>query len=250
MQGSNYVCPSCFHLLRRRCFAPDGFDAVLVQNFVLQWCSGGCPAPYCDQLQHHRPPPLHFLHVHVLQSRPQALHSSWNVVLGVISAAASLSSHVHHEEDSPPGGPPDPESDTNDIVIILFINKIINPDKSFGSSDPMCILLQLSSLLVEHTAPNIHDSNKNYVGLGPDCYHKTHKGSPRCTQPLAPSLDWQIVWQIHVHEDWTTYPRRSLQPVPHTPAGAGRGGYKGIPNGLKQSRPVPTNRTPLRRAYS
>ncbi|KAL5517543.1 hypothetical protein EMCRGX_G003102 [Ephydatia muelleri] len=28
MQGSNYVCPSCFHLLRRRCFAPDGFDAV------------------------------------------------------------------------------------------------------------------------------------------------------------------------------------------------------------------------------
>eukprot|EP00731_Ephydatia_muelleri_P035234 Em0107g6a len=28
----------------------------------------------------------------VLQSRPQALHSSWNVVLGVISAAASLPS--------------------------------------------------------------------------------------------------------------------------------------------------------------
>eukprot|EP00731_Ephydatia_muelleri_P031077 Em0022g591a len=27
--------------------------------------------------------------------------------------------------------------------------------------DPMCILLQLFSLLVEHTAPNIHDSNKS-----------------------------------------------------------------------------------------
>ncbi|KAL5496387.1 hypothetical protein EMCRGX_G012659 [Ephydatia muelleri] len=39
-------------------------------------------------------------------------------------------------EDSPPGGPPDPESDTNDIVISVFINKIINPAKSFGSSDP------------------------------------------------------------------------------------------------------------------
>ncbi|KAL5474994.1 hypothetical protein EMCRGX_G027035 [Ephydatia muelleri] len=39
-----------------------------------------------------------------------------------------------HEEDSPPGGPPDPESDTDDIVISIFINKIINPDKSFGSS--------------------------------------------------------------------------------------------------------------------
>ncbi|KAL5473706.1 hypothetical protein EMCRGX_G028229 [Ephydatia muelleri] len=32
MQGSNYVCPSCFHLLRRRCYALDGFDAVSVQN--------------------------------------------------------------------------------------------------------------------------------------------------------------------------------------------------------------------------
>eukprot|EP00731_Ephydatia_muelleri_P019628 Em0012g453a len=41
------------------------------------------------------------------------------------------------------------------------IKHTINPDKSFGSSDPMCILLlQLSSLLVEHTAPNIHDSNR------------------------------------------------------------------------------------------
>eukprot|EP00731_Ephydatia_muelleri_P034193 Em0050g11a len=94
----------------------------------------------------------------VLQSLPQALHSSWNVVLGVISAAASL---PQHEKDGPPGGPPDPELNTNDIVISIFINKIINPDKSFGSSDPMCILLQLSSLLVEHTAPNIHDSNKS-----------------------------------------------------------------------------------------
>ncbi|KAL5493480.1 hypothetical protein EMCRGX_G014670 [Ephydatia muelleri] len=148
--------------------APDGFDAVLVQNvgsayiivswdlpthsngihqlqFVLQWCSGRCRAPYCDQLKHHRPPPLHFVHVHVLQSRLQTLHSSWNMVLGVISAAASLPR----------------SSNTDDIVISIFINKIINPDKSFGSSDPMCILLlQLSSLLVELTAPNIHDSNK------------------------------------------------------------------------------------------
>eukprot|EP00731_Ephydatia_muelleri_P005786 Em0003g34a len=34
-------------------------------------------------------------------------------------------------EDSPPGRP---ESDTNDIVISVFIHKIINSDKSFGSS--------------------------------------------------------------------------------------------------------------------
>ncbi|KAL5474588.1 hypothetical protein EMCRGX_G026558 [Ephydatia muelleri] len=107
MQGSNYICPSCFHLLRRRCFAPDGFDAVSVQN----------------------------------------VGSTYTLCLGTCQL-------------TPSWGPPDPESDTNDIVISLFINKIINPDKSFGSfSDPMCILLlQLSSLLVEHTAPNIHDS--------------------------------------------------------------------------------------------
>ena len=65
--------------------APDGFDAVSVQNvgstyIIVSWdlptdsngilinfslyCNGalaGCPAPYCDQLQHHRPPPLHFV---------------------------------------------------------------------------------------------------------------------------------------------------------------------------------------------
>eukprot|EP00731_Ephydatia_muelleri_P021179 Em0013g906a len=115
----------------------------------------------------------------VLQSSPQALHSSWNMVLGVISAAASLPSMRR----TALLGPPDPESDTDDIVISVFINQIINPDKSFGSSDPMCILpLQLSSLLVEHTAPNIHDSTQVLLfmlALGPDYYHKTHKGSPR-----------------------------------------------------------------------
>ncbi|KAL5481630.1 hypothetical protein EMCRGX_G021829 [Ephydatia muelleri] len=61
---------------------------------------------------------------------------------------------AQHEKDSLPGGPPDPESDIDDSVISIFINKIhvINPDKSFGSSDPMCILLlQLSSLLVEQS---------------------------------------------------------------------------------------------------
>ncbi|KAL5502737.1 hypothetical protein EMCRGX_G009558 [Ephydatia muelleri] len=101
---------------------------------------------------------------------------------------------AQHEEDSPTGGTPDPELDIDDIVISVYINKIINPDKSFGSSvstplidlirsylgtllqDPMGILLlQLSSLLVEHTAPNIHDSHKSLqiqlyfmLALGPD----------------------------------------------------------------------------------
>ncbi|KAL5516502.1 hypothetical protein EMCRGX_G001847 [Ephydatia muelleri] len=71
----------------------------------------------------------------------------------------------------------------NDIVISVFIIKIINPDKSFGSSDPMCILLlQLSSLLVEHTAPHIHDSNKYCCLCWP--WGLTATTKPTCTQPL------------------------------------------------------------------
>ncbi|KAL5502682.1 hypothetical protein EMCRGX_G009492 [Ephydatia muelleri] len=116
--------------------APDGFDAVSVQNvgstyiivswdlptdsngiliklqFVLQWCSGGCPAPYC--------PPV------------TPTGTALQLECGV-ERHQCCSQLAQHEKDSPPGGPPDPESDTNDIVISVFINKIINPDKSFGS---------------------------------------------------------------------------------------------------------------------
>eukprot|EP00731_Ephydatia_muelleri_P001833 Em0001g1833a len=77
----------------------------------------------------------------------------------VISAAASLPSTLsfqpsQHEKDSPPGGPPDPESDTNDIVISGFINKIINPDKSFGSSHLWAKLnTNSSSMSLQWNAP-------------------------------------------------------------------------------------------------
>ncbi|KAL5469106.1 hypothetical protein EMCRGX_G030304 [Ephydatia muelleri] len=122
MQGSNYVCPSCFHLLRRRCFAPDGFDAVSVQNvgstyIIVSW----------DLPTHSNGILINF-----------SLYCN-----GALAGVLPLT----HEEDSPPGGPPDPESDTNDIVISLFINKIINltsplappltPCASFYNS-PLC----------------------------------------------------------------------------------------------------------------
>eukprot|EP00731_Ephydatia_muelleri_P016249 Em0009g673a len=58
-----------------------------------------------------------------------ALHQLERRCWGVIRAACQPAQH----EDSPPEGPPDPESDTDDSVISVFINKIINPDKSFGS---------------------------------------------------------------------------------------------------------------------
>ncbi|KAL5505360.1 hypothetical protein EMCRGX_G006776 [Ephydatia muelleri] len=120
-EGSNYVCPSCFHLLRRRCFAPDGFDAVSVQNvgstyIIVSWDlpthSNGIlinfslySAPYC--------PPVTPTGTALQLERGVGCHQC-------------CSQPAQHEEDSPPGGPPDPESDTNDIVISLFINKIIN----------------------------------------------------------------------------------------------------------------------------
>ncbi|KAL5500771.1 hypothetical protein EMCRGX_G012374 [Ephydatia muelleri] len=50
----------------------------------------------------------------------------WNEIYRHTAGIALASTSSEHEEDSPPGGPPDPESDTNDIVISLFINKIIN----------------------------------------------------------------------------------------------------------------------------
>eukprot|EP00731_Ephydatia_muelleri_P025236 Em0017g319a len=103
---------ACPHMLAEP--APDGFDAVSVQNvgstyIIVSWdlpthsngilinfslyCNGALAGVLpltviCYDTT--RPPPLHCVHVHVLQSHPQALHSSWNVVLGVISAAASL----------------------------------------------------------------------------------------------------------------------------------------------------------------
>eukprot|EP00731_Ephydatia_muelleri_P015862 Em0009g286a len=136
--------------------APDGFDAVSVQNvgstyIVMSW-----------DLPTHSPP---------VTPTGTALQLERGV-----GRHQCCSQPAQHEEDSPPGGPHDPESDTDDIV---FLNKIINPDKSFGSSDPMCILLlQLSSLLVEHTA-GILLAFYTLLFMLAFCYHKTHKGSPR-----------------------------------------------------------------------
>ncbi|KAL5516629.1 hypothetical protein EMCRGX_G002013 [Ephydatia muelleri] len=130
--------------MRRRCFAPDGFDAVSVQNvgstyIIVSWDlptdSNGILinfSLYCNGALAGVLPLLSSSHAH----RHCTPVGTWCCV---ISAAASLPSTLsfqpsQHEKDSPPGGPPDPESDTNDIVISGFINKIINPDKSFGSS--------------------------------------------------------------------------------------------------------------------
>lgn len=57
------------------------------------------------------------------------------------------------------GGPPAPDQDSVDNVISVFINKIIEPENPFGTSDAVRILLlQLSSLLVEQASSHIHDA--------------------------------------------------------------------------------------------
>ncbi|KAL5489640.1 hypothetical protein EMCRGX_G018756 [Ephydatia muelleri] len=100
--------------------APDGFDAVSVQNvgstyIIVSWdlptdsngilinfslyCNGALagvlPLTVISYNTTGLLPFTLYMYItlsvgQVLQSRPQALHSSWNVVLGVISAAASL----------------------------------------------------------------------------------------------------------------------------------------------------------------
>ena len=92
------------------------------------------------------------------------------------------------------GGAPDPEHDSDENIISVFINKVINPEKPFASSvsahqhtlagsippsippslppslspfvqDSVCILLlQFSSLLVENAYAHIHDSNNKKQG--------------------------------------------------------------------------------------
>eukprot|EP00731_Ephydatia_muelleri_P025743 Em0017g826a len=100
----------------------DGFDAVSVQNvgstyIIVSW---DLPTHSNGILINFSPP------VTPAGTALQLEHG--------VGRHQCCSQPAQHEEDSPPGGPPDPESDTDDIVISIFINKIINPDESFGSS--------------------------------------------------------------------------------------------------------------------
>lgn len=57
------------------------------------------------------------------------------------------------------GSPAAPDQDNPENVISVFINKVIDPDNPFGTSDSVRILLlQFSSLLVEQASPHIHDA--------------------------------------------------------------------------------------------
>lgn len=63
------------------------------------------------------------------------------------------------------GTPPTPDQDNNDSVVSVFINKVIDPDNPFGTSDAVRILLlQLSCLLVEQASQHIHDAANKRQG--------------------------------------------------------------------------------------
>eukprot|EP00731_Ephydatia_muelleri_P035968 Em0185g8a len=203
MQGSNYVCPSCFRLLRRRCLAPDGFDAVSVQNvgstyIIVSWdlpthsngilinfslyCNGALAGVLpLTVISCNTTGLLPFTLYMYMSSSHARRHctpvGTWCWASSVLQPACPVMymytsrdisgkiTHTIYPPSLPPsllppftftsslslalpvhcdsnllsmrtallGGPPDPESDTDDIVISVFINKIINPDKSFGS---------------------------------------------------------------------------------------------------------------------
>ncbi|CAN8021853.1 unnamed protein product [Ixodes persulcatus] len=64
------------------------------------------------------------------------------------------------------GGPPMPDRDFPDNVISVFINRVIDPENPFGTSDAVRILLlQFSCLLVEQASPHIHDAANKRQGI-------------------------------------------------------------------------------------
>ncbi len=63
------------------------------------------------------------------------------------------------------GGPPQPEIDSEDNIISVFINKVVDPENTYAITDSVRIfLLQLSSLFVQHAHDYIHDVNNKKQG--------------------------------------------------------------------------------------
>ncbi|KAL5510553.1 hypothetical protein EMCRGX_G006116 [Ephydatia muelleri] len=156
LQGSNYVCPSCFHLLRRRCFAPDGFDAVSVQNvgstyIIVSWDlpthSNGILinfSLYCNGAL------AGVLPLTVIS------YDTTGLLLFTLYMYITLSFQPsQHEKDSPPGGPPDPESDTMTLSsadLLIRSLTLTSPLAPRGAYCPQTFMTPTSTVV--------------YVGLG------------------------------------------------------------------------------------
>ena len=80
-------------------------------------------------------------------------------ILQYVLIPAFYNSFDQGEGDKLIGGPPAPDQDSEDNVISVFINRVIDPENPFGTSDAVRILLlQFSSLLVEQASSHIHDA--------------------------------------------------------------------------------------------
>ena len=72
-----------------------------------------------------------FVEVYGNQDYPQELKAKILQFLLIPMFAASFE---EGKGDLLLGGPPDPERDSDENIISVFINKIVNPDKPFGST--------------------------------------------------------------------------------------------------------------------
>ncbi|ESP00831.1 hypothetical protein LOTGIDRAFT_140419, partial [Lottia gigantea] len=103
-----------------------------------------------------------FVYVFHLQTWPQDLKAK---ILQMILIPSFQASFENGDGDKLIGGPPAPEQDNEENIISVFINRIIDPDNPFATSDAVRILLlQFSSLLVEQASPHIHDAANKKQG--------------------------------------------------------------------------------------
>ncbi|XP_064456550.1 transformation/transcription domain-associated protein-like isoform X2 [Ornithodoros turicata] len=87
-------------------------------------------------------------------------------VLQYVIVPAFAASFEKDEGEQLIGGPPQPERDSADNVISVFINRVIDPENPFGTSDAVRILLlQFACLLVERASPHIHDAANKRQGI-------------------------------------------------------------------------------------
>ncbi|XP_074658755.1 transformation/transcription domain-associated protein-like [Tubulanus polymorphus] len=128
-------------------FVKDFIDKTVANTYVVEW---------------KRKAFFKFVDIFHDQNWPQDLKAK---ILQYILIPSFAVSFEKNEGEKLIGGAPAPEQDNADNVISVFVNKVIDPDNPFGTSDAVRILLlQFSSLLVEQAAPHIHDAGNKKQG--------------------------------------------------------------------------------------
>ncbi|CAL1526415.1 unnamed protein product, partial [Lymnaea stagnalis] len=148
-------CELLFHILRcfvnrfipQFQFVKDFLDETVSKTYSAEW---------------KRKAFFKFVNIFHDPSWPQELKAK---ILQYILIPCFYHSFEKGEGDKLIGGPPAPDQDSDDNVISLFINRIIDPENPFGTSDAVRILLlQFSSLLVEQASSHIHDAANKKQG--------------------------------------------------------------------------------------